>query len=249
VLPVLQGTIKRRLLVNFRADAQVAQRLLPEPLKVLKHKGSAIVGICLIRLEHIRVKGFPGALGIASENMAHRIAVTYTDANNQPREGVYIWRRDSNQILNQLGGGRLFPGLHSAAEFTVSDDGKNTELEAQTQGHSADAHVKGIDQAPDSFSSQAFTDFEEARSFFARGACGFNCSVDGKHLEGMELVTEKWLASPMQMSRTDSTFYADKSKWPEGAVQFDCALIMRDIEHEWHEMKADAIPVPAQQRS
>jgi len=246
MLPVLQGTIKRRLLVNFRADPQVAQRLIPAPLKVLEHKGSAIVGICLIRLEHIRVKGFPSALGIASENMAHRIAVTYDDSNNQAREGVYIWRRDSNQILNQLGGGRLFPGLHSPAEFTVSDDGKNTELEAQTQSHNADAHVKGTDQSLDSFSSQAFSDFEEARGFFSRGACGFNCSVDGKHLEGMELVTKDWIASPMQMSRTDSSFYSDKSKWPEGSVQFDCALIMRDIEHEWHEINTDAIPAPKQ---
>ncbi|MBS1992501.1 MAG: DUF2071 domain-containing protein [Cyanobacteria bacterium SZAS LIN-3] len=242
MLPILQGTIKRRLLVNFRADPQVAQSLIPTPLKVLEHRGSAIVGICLIRLEHIRIKGLPQAVGINSENMAHRIAVTYADKDGQDRSAVYIWRRDTNQPLNALGGGRLFPGAHLPAQFDVDDDGLNTELQAKTQQHHADAHVKGQDSIGDAFTSQAFANFEEARAFFAAGACGFNCTGDGQKLEGMELVTREWLARPVSMERTDSAFYTDEAKWPRGSVEFDCALIMRDIEHEWHEIRHEDIP-------
>jgi Uncharacterized conserved protein (COG2071) len=241
VLPMLAGTIKRRLLINFRADPQVAQSLIPAPLRVLEHKGSAIVGICLIRLEHIRPKGLPQAVGISSENMAHRIAVKYNDETNTEKEAVYIWRRHSNNPFNTLAGGRLFPGVHTPATFSIREDGETTELQASTADHKEDVHVKGSDDISDEeFSSKAFDSFEEARDFFARGSCGFSCGPDGKALEGMQLITNQWLASPLKMSLADSAFYTDQSKWPRGSVELDCGLIMRNIEHEWKEM--DTVP-------
>ena len=78
--------------------------------------------MCLIRLEDLRpevVKALP--VGITSENAAHRIAVDW-DENGVRKEGVFIWRRDSNSFLNQLAGGRLFPGVHGAATFDIEDD-------------------------------------------------------------------------------------------------------------------------------
>jgi hypothetical protein len=32
-----------------------------------------------------------------------------------------------------------------------------------------------------------------------------------------------------------SSFFEDEKRFPRGSVQFDHALIMRDIPHEWHE--------------
>ena len=57
MLPVIHGVIARRMLLNFRADAKVVQRLLPDPLRVDQQQGHAIVGICLIRLENLRPNG------------------------------------------------------------------------------------------------------------------------------------------------------------------------------------------------
>jgi hypothetical protein len=58
-LPVLEGLIKRRLLINFRADPVVVQGLLPSGFRPKLQGREAIVGICLIRLEEIRAKGLP----------------------------------------------------------------------------------------------------------------------------------------------------------------------------------------------
>src|ERR1700749_2901214 len=94
-IPVLKGTIKRRLLVNFRVDPAVIQKLLPRPFRPKLQRGHAIAGICLIRLEHIRPAGVPEMLGLSSENAAHRVAVEWTDAAGVAREGVFIPRRDT----------------------------------------------------------------------------------------------------------------------------------------------------------
>src|SRR6266576_2992820 len=120
-IPVIKGTIKRRLLVNFRADPAVVQRTLPKPFRPKLHKGTSLVGVCLIRLEQIRPAGLPGALGLSSENAAHRIAVEWEDAAGVQREGVFIPRRDTGSFLSRLGGGRVFPGEHHAARFSIVD--------------------------------------------------------------------------------------------------------------------------------
>ena len=79
------------------------------PLNIFK--GKAIVGICLIRLKNIKLKGLPDFMGVSSENGAHRIAVDW-DEEGETREGVYIPRRDTSLRLNTILGGRLFPGKH-----------------------------------------------------------------------------------------------------------------------------------------
>ena len=59
MLPLIQGVIARRMLLNFRADPDVVQRLLPAPLQVDQRNGRAIVGVCLIRLENYGRTAFP----------------------------------------------------------------------------------------------------------------------------------------------------------------------------------------------
>lgn len=107
-LPQIEGIIRRRLLVNFRVEPEVIQRQLPARFRPKLHAGSAVAGVCLIRLEEIRPAGFPGLLGVSSENAAHRIAVVWEE-NGEPREGVYIPRRDSGSVTIGWPGAGSFP--------------------------------------------------------------------------------------------------------------------------------------------
>ena len=36
------------------------------------------------------------------------------------------------------------------------------------------------------------------------------------------------------MSAVRSSYFDDHSVFPAGSIEFDCALLMRGIEHEWH---------------
>ena len=95
-IPVMRGVIKRRMLVNFRADPDVVQRILPEPFGPKLHEGCAVVGVCLIRLERIRPAGLPQIVGLSSENAAHRIAVQWKDFQGLQKD-LYRTARDSSQ--------------------------------------------------------------------------------------------------------------------------------------------------------
>jgi len=95
--------------------------------------GYSIAGICLIRLEQIRPKGFPRTISISSENSAHRIAVEWTDKDGLRKEGVFVPRRDTDSRLNSIAGGRLFPGVHHLSRFIVDDRDSNISVKVQTE--------------------------------------------------------------------------------------------------------------------
>ncbi len=230
-LPIIQGTIRRRILVNFRVDPVVMQRHLPPAFKPKLHAGSAIAGICLIRLESIRPKGFPAALGISSENAAHRIAVTWNDGD-QEKEGVFIPRRDTGSTLNHLAGGRVFPGEHHLADFRVSDTGAAIDFEMRSRDGEVAVQLRGrIGEALPTGSQ--FKSLAEASSFFESGSIGYSVTKDSRRLDGIFLRTKTWKMQTLDVDDVQSSYFADERRFPVGSVNFDCALIMRDIEHEW----------------
>lgn len=231
-LPVIEGFIRRRMLVNFAADPDVVARLLPAPLRPKLAAGRAVVGICLIRLEQIRPKHLPAALGISSENAAHRFAVEWTDEQGREREGVYIPRRDTDSLMNHLAGGRVFPGEHHHAKFTVRDDGERIEL--AMEGGEGGARVEVRAASTGDFASKLFPSLEAGSEFFRGGSLGYSERSDGECLDGITLHTDAWRVEPLAVQSVRSSYFEDRARFPEGSIEFDCALLMRDVPHEWH---------------
>jgi hypothetical protein len=231
-LPEVHGLIKRRLLVNFRVPPAVIQRHLPAPFRPKLHDGHAIAGICLIRLEEIRPKRFPRVLGLASENAAHRIAVTWEDRTGL-HEGVYIPRRDTGSTISHLAGGRLFPGEHQRARFNVVDDGDRIDLHMQSTDGVVE--VKIVGQTADALPpTSCFQSVAEASGFFEPGSVGYSATASGQRLDGIVLRTHEWSVAPLAVEIVHSSYFADTHLFPERSVAFDCALVMRNISHEWH---------------
>src|SRR5262245_30581008 len=130
-MPAVRGVIERRMLVNFRCNPEVLARILPAPFRAKLVHGWGMAGICLIRLAGIHPAFLPALGGLTSENAAHRIAVEWDD-DGETREGVFIPRRDTNSVLNRLAGGKIFPGVHHAAEFRVWETGERFKLEMRS---------------------------------------------------------------------------------------------------------------------
>lgn len=234
MLPTLEGIIARRILLNFRADPASVRHQVPQPLELVLQNGFSAVGVCLIRLEQLRPKGFPSTLGMSSENMAHRVAIRYPNKRTM-KDGVFIWRRDTDQKLMALLGGRLFPGVHHAAEFHVTDSPDGLTMDVHTQSNEADvffeaSYATGWDK------TSLFQTFDEACQFFKRGDCGFSCSLHEGELEGMQLRTLKWEMAPLQVTKVKAKFYEKLRLDGPGNIEFDCGLIMRGIPHEWHQI-------------
>jgi len=238
MLPTLRGIIARRVLLNFRADPHVAQSMLPEPFVVKTYNGAAIVGICLIRLEQLRPKGFPSRVGMASENVAHRIAVHYPIKGGM-RSGVFIWRRETDQKLVQMFGGRLFPGVHHGATFSVQENECQICMDVKSDDGETDVSFSATTTTTTTNwqPTSAFKSLDEASEFFKNGDCGFSCSLDQRSVEGMQLKISQWSVKPLAVQLKKAAFYSRSSRFQKGSVEFDCGLLMRAVPHEWHQIK------------
>ncbi|MCB9831802.1 MAG: DUF2071 domain-containing protein [Planctomycetes bacterium] len=239
---MLRGLIDRRILVNYRVRPEVLAAALPEPFRPKLHRGWALAGICLIRLREIRPGFLPAWLGLASENAAHRAAVEW-DLGEGPREGVFVWRRDTSSCLNALAGGRVFPGRHGRARFDLREEGDRYELSLHAD-RGANELALVADRCEAWPEGSIFRDLDEASAFFAAGSLGYSVTADPGRFEGLELHCRRWAVAALRLSSLRSSFFDDPEVFPPGSIEFDCALLMRGIEHEWRG-RPDLCCVPA----
>lgn len=227
-IPTIHGYIDRRILINFTADPKSVEKIIPFPFRPKIYKDKAVVGICLIRLKDIKPKGFPDFIGVNSENGAHRIAVEW-DENGETKSGVYIPRRDTSLKLNAFVGGRLFPGKHFLAKFNVQEANGKYHVDFK----SSDETETSIDAtSTDVFNKNSiFGTLENASDFFENGDLGYSPNKD--KFDGLRLKAYNWKVQPLEVSNVKSTFFENEEIFPKGSVNFDNALLMSNIEHEW----------------
>lgn len=232
MLPTLRGVIDRRILVNYRVDPTALDAVLPERFSPHTVAGHAIGGICLIRLRDLRPTWSPRFLGAGSENAAHRIAV---EVDGDPGErAVFVPRRDTNSRVVTLFGGRAFPGVHHHATFDVSERDERYTVAMRSDDGATHVRVDGerTDALPD---GSVFDSVADASAFFEAGSVGYSPDAGGDTYERLDLHTLEWRVTPLAVEEVASSYF---DAFPDDAVAFDHALLMEDIDHEWHEGEA-----------
>jgi hypothetical protein len=235
-------------LVNYRVDADVLAGILPAPFRPKLVQGMGMAGVCLIRLKHIRPAFLPSLVGISSENAAHRIAVEWNQGG-EAREGVFIPRRDTSSRLNVFLGGRLFPGEHHHARFQVQERDDHYRVVLDSADGRTHLAVEG-QISVELPGTSVFGSLREASDFFERGALGYSGTREAGRFDGLELRSLAWQVQPLAVGHVESSFFEDRTLFPAGSVEFDCALLMRGIQHEWHARgylcsDRENVPVPS----
>jgi hypothetical protein len=232
LLDTVHGIIERRVLLNYRIDPEVLLKVLPPGFQPKLFQGKAIGGVCMIRFGGLRPRMIPEWLGLSSENAAHRIAVEWNEDDGL-KEGVFIPRRDTGSWFNETLGGRVFPGIFQRSVFSVTESPDSISVKILHADGTEEASFAGYlaDNLP---TTSRFQSIEEAASFFSLGATGYSATREAHHYHGMELRSLSWKVEPMQVTSARSSFFSDTARFPKGSVELDCALVMRNVEHEWH---------------
>jgi len=79
-----------------------------------------------------------------------------------------------------------------------------------------------------------FSTLQESSRFFETGCVGYSSRPDSGTLDGLLLQVTDWRVSPLSVDYVRSAYFDDRSLFPEDSIEFDHALLMRDISHEWH---------------
>lgn len=230
-IDTIHGLIDRRVLLNYRIDPGVLRQVLPLPFRPKVYEGHGIGGVCMIRFKRLRPRFVPAWLGLGSENAAHRIAVEW-EQDGETHEGVFIPRRDTNSWFNKALGGIVFPGIFQSSRFEARENNSSVAVRIVRADGGTEISFAGhvTDRLP---STSIFPSLEAAAGFFSLGATGYSATHSDGHYHGMELYSLNWAVSPLAIDEASSCFFDDRERFPQGSVQLDCALLMRDIEHEW----------------
>ena len=183
----------------------------------------------MIRFKSLRPRGVRTVLG--SENAAHRIAVQWDQAG-EPREGVFIPRRDTNSWFNKNLDGRMFPGLFDRSRFETEDSASKVSVRIIRKDGGEEIAFAGL-ETDGLRDGSVFPSLDEATGFFSMGATGYSTARSENRFHGMELHSLDWAVSPLAIDVARSCFFDDPERFPLGSVELDCALLMRGIKHEW----------------
>lgn len=227
IIPPLNATIDRRLLLNYRVDPEALEPYLRgDNIRLRLIDGKAIAGICLIRLTQLRPTISPFSFGLSAENAAHRFGIIRTDENGVETPGVYIPERHTTSWLAKFAGGKVFPGIHHHATFEVDEGSGSYHVTMHSRGSEIEVRAHKSDQ----WRSKAFATPEEASDFFKEAPVGYSPRARGTDIDGVELITPKWATVPLMLDEVRSSFY---DALPAGSVELDDALLMENIASEW----------------
>ena len=213
--------------MDFRIDPEVMKKNLPAEFTPKVVSGYAIGGICQVSLSEMRAKGTPPIIGTGSHNAAHRIAV-----NSSEGEGVYVTRRDTNSWLNTVSGGRLFPGVYQKANFNVSVSGDSYSVRIENKENDVIMSISA-DVVTELPHGSVFDSTEDVSEFFKTGNIGWSSREKSQQFDAIELKTVEWRMEPLKVKESYSAYFSDASKFPQGSVEFDSAMIMRNLKHSW----------------
>ncbi|MES2463937.1 MAG: hypothetical protein V4671_25485, partial [Armatimonadota bacterium] len=129
-----------------------------------------------------------------------------------------------------------FPGQHNLASFRVCATDTNIDFAMQSRDGQMEVRVIGK-IATELPSSSCFTSLTEASSFFEGGCLGYSVRCNSNRLDGLLLKTKTWHVETLDVSEASSSYYSDEEQFPKGSITFDHALLMQNVEHEWHAAK------------
>lgn len=221
----LSAKFERRLLINYRLDPDTASSLVPKGLRPQLVDGYAVAGICLIRLGALRPDWVHADVGWRGEAAAHRVAVEWDD-DEGTHDGVYIRERCSASWLPVAAGGRVFPGVHKHARFTVRESGDRFTVDMVSATATTHADVETTDE----WSSSLFPTIDDASRFFRKGEIGWSPARAENKLEGLRLQPTKWHVRAGTALSIRSSYF---DSLPAGSAHLDNILIMQDIPVRW----------------
>jgi hypothetical protein len=224
----VRTVIDRRLLLTVRMEPSVVQRLLPDGLRPHLVDGSAVGGICFLRLRDLRPAGL-AVPGVATENVAHRFAIMRDDAGGE-MAGVFVPRRDTSSRVAALLGGRLIEGELLRARFGVHDAGTRLCIDVEGRGG---FQVQVSAHATDASTSSLFGTVEEESCFYQDACTAYSPNHRRKVVEAVELKSERWTGTPMEVEYFHSSVFDNTAIFPRGSWTLDSAMLVRNIRAEW----------------
>ena len=122
------GRIDECFLLSYAVDPERAATLVPAGLDLITHRGCAFLNIVVCRIERMRPRLVPNALGLTYWHVAYRLHVSATISRGISIEGLYFLRSDVDRPLFGAIGNRLTDFKFHRSRVTFRSAGQGWAL-------------------------------------------------------------------------------------------------------------------------
>lgn len=122
-MSLVRMTWRDTLFAHWPVDPEVVARRLPPELDVDTYDGRAWLSVVGFRMEGIRPRGVPGAVGFTFPELNLRTYVTHEDS-----PGIYFFNLDAGDRLGVAAARRLFHLPYYTASMRVVDQGEGVRF-------------------------------------------------------------------------------------------------------------------------
>lgn len=235
-VPVLRGTVDRRLVVTYRLDPAAAAGAVPDRFRPRTRDGHALGSLLLLRIRGLRPRGLPDRAGTTHHHALHRVAVEWSEGGRE-RTGAYVVRRASDSRLSALLGRWLAPGgaHHAAFELDVTDERVAATVSERS---GVRAHVVGTPAEGLPYDS-VFDSVPSAAAYFEADVAGHSPPDEG--YRGVALRMLDWEVTPLTVETASASFFDELGD----AATVDHAFVTRPMPETGREPPGDrTVSVP-----
>jgi hypothetical protein len=210
-LKIGRRPIRCRVLVLYRVDPSVLQRMLPAGTRPRTVQGSAVGEACYTRLGPSRF--LRGRLSSPSDHLTYRFGLE-REGKGGPVAVTWVVRRETSSWLEARCGEKLLRGEYGRSEFRVREDQFGLEL-AVTSARGEEFRLRA--EAPGKLGESLFPSPQALESYFAEHGEIEPSDVFAPEADDLDL--ERCFApEPLSVFEARSLFFDDRSVFAGSAV-------------------------------
>jgi uncharacterized protein YqjF (DUF2071 family) len=192
---VMVGRIDECFLLSYGIDPEQASALVPAGLELITCRGAAFFNIVICRVDRMRARFTPRALGVTYWHIAYRVQVRATLADSRSMEGLYFLRSDIDRPLFGVIGNRLTDFRFHAAMVRFSNHNEAAwSLRVEPTAGDAQAFLAVRRSASDALPpASPFASLEERERVLKYAPFGLSVSSSGQCLRVAEVIRDETL--------------------------------------------------------
>jgi hypothetical protein len=220
------GRIGPCYLINYSVLAARVAHLLPPGLQLITHGDRAFLGVVLSRIDRMRPRHVPRALGMSYHHIAYRLYVKAELPDGSRISGLHFLRSDVDSRLMSLGGNVLTDFRFHPADITFGSD----QMTVQSRDGCGDASVKIIGDCDDVLTSgSCFESMDECARVLTYQPNGLACDRNGLRVAQVIRDEARWRETPVRVEAR----FAFLDEIAPGAFHLERAMRVAPIEYIW----------------
>lgn len=239
------GMLEDTVLLNYRTDAEVLRRLLPEPFEPRLVDGYGLMGVLMYRLRDLECERSMGLPSPPSEHVLYRIAVSWQQGGRR-YHGMYVLRHEVNTRLPIQHRRRgIFPVIARPVRWHRRPWRGSFEWSLRTRNR---VRLRLGARLSKHFPRESvFEDLDHAADFFGRERAAVAPRYQRQVFSCTHFLPLEWTVKPLHIHRLKTDFSQLENTFPKDRIFFDSGLYWAQLPCRWQEGREILAPRPFQE--